>query len=70
MKNGSRKDPLQKAIDSALNEFWTLRPEPDVRRLVSRAIKENGRDKNYWIAQCVRAGLAKYAGKKDQAATA
>lgn len=42
-----------------------MRPPADVRRLVARAIRDAGGDKSFWISECVRVGLAKYAGKKD-----
>jgi hypothetical protein len=61
--------PVQKAIDSAAEEFWTLRNIPeDVRRMVGRAIRENGGDKKYWVTECIRFALySKYGGKKDNA---
>lgn len=64
-KTTDSKDPMQEAADSAKREHWTLRPPEDVRRLVERAIKECGRDKTFWISECIRLGLRKYAGKKD-----
>lgn len=58
-------DPNEKSAISAESQFWTLRPPPDVRRLMARAIREMGRDKTFWISECIRVGLKKYAGKKD-----
>jgi hypothetical protein len=62
-------DPIEKAAQSALSDFWTVRDIPeDARRLVARAIRQNGRDKKFWLVECIRAGLSQYAGKKDQPA--
>lgn len=70
--NAAKKptDPLQKAVESAEADFWTIRPPADVRRLVAAAIKDCGRDKAFWVFECLRAGLAaKYGGKKTEAPT-
>lgn len=58
-------DPMERAIRSAENEFWTIRPPEDIRRLVAMAIRDEGRDKTFWVVEALRAGLAKYAGKKS-----
>jgi hypothetical protein len=65
MKAKPQKDPLEKAARSAEQNFWTVRPPEDVRRLMARAIRDLGRDKGFWIWECVRLGLSQYAGKKD-----
>jgi hypothetical protein len=57
--------PLKRAARSAEQNFWTVRPPEDVRRLMARAIRDMGRDKGFWIWECVRLGLSQYAGKKD-----
>jgi hypothetical protein len=64
-KPTTTRDPIEKAAESAESDFWTLRPPEDVRRMVARAIRDAGRDKAFWTWDCVRAGLTKYAGKKD-----
>jgi hypothetical protein len=67
MKAIPQKDPLEKAARSAEQNFWTVRPPEDVRRLMARAIRDMGRDKGFWIWECVRLGLSQYAQKKDLA---
>ena len=68
--NPTISGPMERAIKSVKEApSWTLRnPPKDVRRLVERAIKEQGGDKNFWILECLRSGLKRYAtGKKDSA---
>lgn len=62
---GRRPDPIDKAARSAEAAVWVLRPDLDVRRLTSRAIRRYGRDRSFWIQECMRAGLAQLAGAKD-----
>ncbi len=69
--NGTPTKPtlrrIEKSIASARSEFWTYRPEADVRRLVERAIRDLGHDKAFWMGESIRAALAHYASKKDVA---
>lgn len=55
-----------KATLSALSEFWTIRPPKDVRELVAKAIRIEGRDKAFWICEAIRFGLRHHAGKKTE----
>ncbi len=56
---------LKASAESSESDHWTLRPPADVRRLVARAIKDRGRNKAFWICECIRLGLADYAAKRD-----
>lgn len=68
-RNPTEPSPMARAIKSVEEApHWTLRnPPKDVRRILARAIREQGGDKNFWILECLRNGLKRYAtGKKDQ----
>lgn len=62
-------DPVHRAAESARQRFWSIKGvPPDVGDLVSRAIKAQGRNKAWWVAQCIRAHLGpRYGGKKTLA---
>lgn len=64
MRHATNSDPQKKALKSASTNHWSFRPDPDVRHLMQSVIGEFGRNKQFWIHECLRAGLAKYAGKK------
>jgi hypothetical protein len=67
--NPTPSTPLERAVESALCERWTMKNVPqDVRNMVARAIKEVGGTKKSITMACLRQGLAKYSRKRDAAA--
>ncbi len=59
-------DPMERAIVSAERTGWSFKPPQDVRVMISRAIREHGRDKAFWVYECLREVLGKkYGGKKS-----
>jgi hypothetical protein len=70
--------PMQRAIESAMCERWTMKGMPlDVRKMMAKAIKLTGRDtKKSLVVRCVRQGIPKIlaearggvVGKRDAAA--
>lgn len=51
---------------SAKETLYAFRPPKDVKRLVERAQKLTNASKTKLIVECLRLGLAEYAGKKEQ----
>lgn len=60
-------DPQERAATSAESNLWSIKPPKDVRRLVARAIRADGRNKAFWVYECIRLGLGdKFGGKTTQ----
>lgn len=66
MQKAEQLDAVEKTAQRVENsETLTVRPPEDVKRMMAKAIREAGQNPSFWIFECVRAGLAKFAGKRD-----